>query len=212
MIDIPVQLTHRLSEMHQNLCWIDEQNPKSQTITAIMSLVKDCNSPPESLELTQKTINWRLWKKASPSWFARDSWTSWAWWFLDDQKHKQRHDAGSICTDILSTIELNALPFLIWKNTQFQMTLEFFSQTQSSPTQHFKSLRFQKTGRPKIPPCGFSRCLARCLAALPVEIGANLMLMSWFPNGPAAGSRNVSSAVNATLFPPPTHIGCCRGG
>ena len=28
MIDIPVQLTHRLSEMHQNLCWIDEQNPK----------------------------------------------------------------------------------------------------------------------------------------------------------------------------------------
>ena len=54
MIDIPVQLTHRLSEMHQNLCWIDEQNPKSQTITAIMSLVKDCNSPPESLELTQK--------------------------------------------------------------------------------------------------------------------------------------------------------------
>lgn len=55
MMDIPVQLTHRLSEMHQNLCWIDEQNPKSQTITAIMSLVKDCNSPPESLELTQKT-------------------------------------------------------------------------------------------------------------------------------------------------------------
>ena len=85
MIDIPVQLTHRLSEMHQNLYWIDEQNPKSQTITAITSLVKDCNSPPESLELTQKPINWRVWKKASPSWFARDSWTSWVWWFLDDQ-------------------------------------------------------------------------------------------------------------------------------